>query len=373
MAHDISIWQVARATSAAPTYFKPMVIDGLEYIDGGFGANNPCMEIFDEVRRMNNHSNACTKIILSIGTGISNKESRFNGTGLARFINYWNFARKWATDSQVTHDQMIRARSVFGFTYFRFNVEEGLGQMKLDEWHARGPMRIKIGNLIGKLRSPKVDEGNTANGAEAGNHKSEHFMSRTAANAMAANDNGTEVAGLPTATGPDTDAGEQTDVSSTAEEKVEGMVNPLGHKNGRLRATLPSRHSQSPNTKARYSSSAIPQWFRPKNETLDAMRAHTREYLSKDETRQTIEECARLLVDGRRGRAKKDPQRWEKACFGAWYQCIISECPRGEKEYETRRELRKHLLDKHRESFTRDQEGRAKLDQALDSCKIIVH
>lgn len=48
-AHDIPIWQVARATCAAPAYFKPAMIDGQEYLDGGFGTNNPCAEIFYEV------------------------------------------------------------------------------------------------------------------------------------------------------------------------------------------------------------------------------------------------------------------------------------------------------------------------------------
>ena len=55
-AHDIPIWQVARATSAAPTYFESPSINGFEYVDGGFGANNPCAEICKEVRRTNSNS-----------------------------------------------------------------------------------------------------------------------------------------------------------------------------------------------------------------------------------------------------------------------------------------------------------------------------
>src|SRR5947207_1639058 len=35
------IWQVARATSAAPQYLKSIEIDGKNYDDGGFGFNNP--------------------------------------------------------------------------------------------------------------------------------------------------------------------------------------------------------------------------------------------------------------------------------------------------------------------------------------------
>lgn len=58
-AHDISIWQVARATSAAPTYLESPSIDGFEYVDGGFGANNPCAETYEEVRRTKNNSKRC--------------------------------------------------------------------------------------------------------------------------------------------------------------------------------------------------------------------------------------------------------------------------------------------------------------------------
>jgi hypothetical protein len=35
------IWEVARATSAAPTFFGPIVIDGCSYSNGGTIANNP--------------------------------------------------------------------------------------------------------------------------------------------------------------------------------------------------------------------------------------------------------------------------------------------------------------------------------------------
>ncbi|MCJ1462386.1 hypothetical protein MMC07_000986 [Pseudocyphellaria aurata] len=50
---DIPIWQVARATSTAPTYLAPLKIGDLEFLDGVMGANNPCEDIYDGIRRMN--------------------------------------------------------------------------------------------------------------------------------------------------------------------------------------------------------------------------------------------------------------------------------------------------------------------------------
>lgn len=41
---DIKIWEAARATSAAPHYFVPMVINGDKLVDGGLKANNPALE-----------------------------------------------------------------------------------------------------------------------------------------------------------------------------------------------------------------------------------------------------------------------------------------------------------------------------------------
>ena len=38
---DIKIWEAARATSAAPSYFAPVVVGKYKLIDGGLGANNP--------------------------------------------------------------------------------------------------------------------------------------------------------------------------------------------------------------------------------------------------------------------------------------------------------------------------------------------
>ena len=159
-AHNVPIWQVARATAAAPTYFKPVVIDGLEHLDGGFEANNPCEEIYDEVMKMNNRYEKCTNLILSIGTGKNNKMNRFQGKWFGRYWNYLNFARKWATDSERTHEKMLqnRARSRFKFNYYRLNVEDGLDLMKLDGWRARGPLKTYLDSVVGRWRSGKPND-----------------------------------------------------------------------------------------------------------------------------------------------------------------------------------------------------------------------
>lgn len=390
MAHDIPIWQVARATSAAPTYFKPPIIDGLEYVDGGFGANNPCVEIYEEVRRMNNNSRRCARTILSIGTGKNNEARRFKGTGFQRYLNYANFARKWASDSEQTHLAMLNAKSEVHFDYFRLNVEEGLDLMKLDEWRARGPVRTKIGERIGNFRSPSAKDrcgGNRTagscgtSGQQADLLKEKHDNLQNGNGTIHANGNGNmdlvsqrafrargkhiEDGGFP--------LGAANNMSTAhVEDQAEGATTDTfdeQHGHPRTTGTSTSARKVDPNV----DNPKVPQWFRPKNRTLESIRKCTEDYLSQPETSKMIERCAELLVDGRRGRAKSDPPRWEKACFGTWYQCRTPGCPRGEKEYEKRWQLRKHLLDKHKTEFTRGAEGKSKLEETLDACKIVVH
>lgn len=320
LAHDIPIWEVARATSAAPSYFKEHKIGRWKYLDGGFGANNPCVEIYDEVRKMNNNSESCANVVLSIGTGKNTKIARFSsGTAVRRYYNYLNFARKWASDSENTHSDMLKkhTHSGFKFHYTRLNVEAGLDDMKLDEWKVRGKLRVSIGRCIGRIRASKQRQ------PGAGEHD--------AANGPSSGDAHAEKANILPAPAPAPELG--------------------------------------------FDDSRIPAWFRPRNKTLETITACTEAYLAQENVQGWIKDCAQQLVDCRRARARIDPARWEKACFGAWFQCNIERCPRGEKEYENRLALERHLLNKHKEQFTTEAglPDQVRLEQALDECKIIVH
>ena len=70
---DFLLWQVARATSAAPTYFPPFRIDRggslpyLPLVDGGVFANNPTICGFAEARKI--FEEATEFLVVSLGTG----------------------------------------------------------------------------------------------------------------------------------------------------------------------------------------------------------------------------------------------------------------------------------------------------------------
>jgi len=65
------IWEAARATSAAPTFFKSIVIgergSSQPYIDGGMGCNNPIIQVLEEAQLLFPGRHVAS--IVSIGTG----------------------------------------------------------------------------------------------------------------------------------------------------------------------------------------------------------------------------------------------------------------------------------------------------------------
>lgn len=65
---ECKIWEATRATSAAPTFFKCIVIgNGQPFINAGIGCNNPSSIVWDEAKALfGAHQIGC---FLSIGTG----------------------------------------------------------------------------------------------------------------------------------------------------------------------------------------------------------------------------------------------------------------------------------------------------------------
>jgi patatin-like phospholipase/acyl hydrolase len=71
---DFPLSVVARATSAAPTYFEPFPLDDQALVDGGVFATNPAMCAFAEVMRFQPTADI---VLLSLGTGQRTRQRRF--------------------------------------------------------------------------------------------------------------------------------------------------------------------------------------------------------------------------------------------------------------------------------------------------------
>src|SRR3954467_4870817 len=75
---DFPLSQVARATSAAPTYFEPAELTGRALVDGGVFAANPAMCAFAEVMRFQPSADV---FLLSLGTGQRTRKRSFDQIG----------------------------------------------------------------------------------------------------------------------------------------------------------------------------------------------------------------------------------------------------------------------------------------------------
>ena len=180
------IWQVGRATSAAPTYFSAVKLEEddekSEYIDGmfcrnyplfmtciymftvlvavktlahrflgGFGANNPTEEVYRSVKQLSNNNPRTVQTLVSIGTGKNLEADPNPSAGFALYRAYFNAAAKLATQSEATHHTILDATRGL-VPYFRLNVEHGIGKMKLDAWKGK-----KGGKTLELIRTKTQD------------------------------------------------------------------------------------------------------------------------------------------------------------------------------------------------------------------------
>ncbi|KOS47673.1 hypothetical protein ACN38_g1342 [Penicillium nordicum] len=140
--NGFTIWEAARATSAATTFFKPIKIgrDNIEYIDAGFGHNNPCDKLIAEAKEV--FPGRSDMQILSIGTGLGNVVSM-----KSNFISIIGAMKKMATSSNKV---AARLEDRYGGNgqYFRFNVEHGLEDVTLSDWKKESTISTNTNNYL---------------------------------------------------------------------------------------------------------------------------------------------------------------------------------------------------------------------------------
>jgi hypothetical protein len=137
-ADNVRIVDVARATTAAPTYFKEQIINEQKYLDGGFctNANNPSQIAWKEVLLMHGNNPQAVALLVSIGTGKLRNRTPFPKTSTiwGKYKATISYAVHAASDSEDTHEKMIQNMAAMERPYERFNVDGGLDHVKLDDW-----------------------------------------------------------------------------------------------------------------------------------------------------------------------------------------------------------------------------------------------
>jgi predicted acylesterase/phospholipase RssA len=197
-----AIWQAARATCAAPTFFKEMFIDnplpGITYVDGGLGYNNPSEVALDEARRIWPTSKQFC--LVSVGAGrqkpiriIEGSKVRIiDGSNLTDDINTqrtlfkhvksffprivslvpgWETVKRFpsgvlalmrmasaisdlTTNSEQVHQRLLRNSRAADinkqFPYFRFNVEREMGDIGFEDWAKEEEMATHTAAYLGE-------------------------------------------------------------------------------------------------------------------------------------------------------------------------------------------------------------------------------
>ncbi|KXN83116.1 Calcium-independent phospholipase A2-gamma [Leucoagaricus sp. SymC.cos] len=148
---DYKIWEAARATSAAPTYFPRIKLGDYEYVDGGLGFNNPVLLLMGEARLYYGFAREFG-FLLTFGTGMSPDVS-LPPEGKNIFENIKETAgvmeATWEISSDSEQANQIAAMLVKSGHYYRFNVGERIAEKQwvekvnpniFEEWfgkHAR--------------------------------------------------------------------------------------------------------------------------------------------------------------------------------------------------------------------------------------------
>jgi predicted acylesterase/phospholipase RssA len=137
---DCFIWEAARATTAAPTFFKSIGIcgpDGIseEFTDGGLKWNNPVKVVIEEGARVfgSERRVAC---VVSIGTGHQSAIGLRDADWYQALLpmNVIDLLKDLATDCEEKASECEKQYGHLPGLYYRFNVEHGLENVSLDDW-----------------------------------------------------------------------------------------------------------------------------------------------------------------------------------------------------------------------------------------------
>jgi hypothetical protein len=191
-----ALWQAARATSAAPTFFKAILVSidpplpAVTYVDGGLGFNNPSEVALQEARKI---WPSCIQFgLVSIGTGRPQANSIHLSKsaetkpevpqsvldciisyipkgiteswdtvthlkpGIKALVDMASASAKLATNSEDVHRRVQRAsgEKERQFPYFRFNAAQDVGDIGLGDWKKSEELTAHTGNY---LNEPEVE------------------------------------------------------------------------------------------------------------------------------------------------------------------------------------------------------------------------
>ncbi|KAI6782682.1 Phospholipase A I-like protein [Emericellopsis cladophorae] len=164
---DCKIWQAGRATCAIGLAFKPVQIGQSIFHDDGTGTFNPAPEALDEAV-INEWPGREIGCFVSVGTGRRPKSS-----GASQEQWYEGFLGEFAEarrrliakieGCETIHEYMMKEhlgkRNVNIDNYYRLNVEIGVGEFGMNEWHRLGEISTGTRRYMGKPDEQRMVQG----------------------------------------------------------------------------------------------------------------------------------------------------------------------------------------------------------------------
>ncbi|KAF9470475.1 FabD/lysophospholipase-like protein, partial [Pholiota conissans] len=167
---NCTIWQAARATSAAPTFFKRILIGRDQpYVDGGLGYNNPCQTVLEEAHAL--FGDRQVGCLVSIGTGRAQAIAIEQPRWFQQVIptNVIEALQAITTDCEKTHQEIFHRFARLPSTYFRLNIEQGMQGKELSErdklstveahtvqYMKEREVQVKLASLVSAIQVPRV-------------------------------------------------------------------------------------------------------------------------------------------------------------------------------------------------------------------------
>ncbi|KAI0009911.1 FabD/lysophospholipase-like protein [Xylariaceae sp. FL0662B] len=184
--YDCKIWEAGRATCAIGLAFKPIRIGQSLFHDDGAGTFNPSPYALDEAT-VNEWPGREVGVFISVGTG-----KRPKGTDHNQHVWYEGFMGEFAEarkkliakveGCEAIHERMknelLMKRGVNIENYYRFNVEIGVGEFAMNEWHRLGEISTGTRRYLARSAEQKMVQGSSTKLAKIHRAKMRERFSR---------------------------------------------------------------------------------------------------------------------------------------------------------------------------------------------------
>ncbi|KAI1156470.1 acyl transferase/acyl hydrolase/lysophospholipase [Nemania diffusa] len=167
--YDCKIWEAGRATSAIGLAFKPIKIGQSVFHDDGAGTFNPSPYALDEAT-VNEWPGRDVGVFISIGTGKRPKSTDQNQhVWYEGFMGDYADARKKLIAKiegcEAIHERMkkdlLMKRGVNIENYYRLNVEVGVGEFAMNEWHRLGEISTGTRRYLSREAEQRMVQGSS--------------------------------------------------------------------------------------------------------------------------------------------------------------------------------------------------------------------